>query len=63
MGRPGGRPASQTVASMSITSGVGPRLGAACSAAFLWGTGSLVVNLLIGGIWGLGRGMSHGSAA
>ncbi len=26
---------------------VAPRLGAACGAAFLWGTGSLVVNLLV----------------
>jgi drug/metabolite transporter, DME family len=28
-------------------SGAGIRLGAACGAAFLWGTGSLVVNLLV----------------
>jgi drug/metabolite transporter, DME family len=27
--------------------GTGPRLAAACGAAFLWGTGSLVVNLLV----------------
>ena len=27
--------------------GTGLRLGAACGAAFLWGTGSLVVNLLV----------------
>ena len=27
--------------------GNGLRLGAACGAAFLWGTGSLVVNLLV----------------
>ena len=26
---------------------IAPRLGAACGAAFLWGTGSLVVNLLV----------------
>jgi DME family drug/metabolite transporter len=32
---------------MSALPGVGLRLGAACSAAFLWGTGSLVVNLLV----------------
>jgi drug/metabolite transporter, DME family len=32
---------------MSDSSGAGLRLGAACGAAFLWGTGSLVVNLLV----------------
>lgn len=32
---------------MNALAGTGPRLGAACGAAFLWGTGSLVVNLLV----------------
>ena len=31
----------------SLNETTGARLGAACGAAFLWGTGSLVVNLLV----------------
>src|SRR5262245_28842560 len=47
MASPGQRPTSRPVTTDGGRGSPLPRLAAACVAAFLWGTGSLVVNLLV----------------